>query len=51
MNDTVQFVGRHGYLLIFLWLLAEQAALPIPSLPLLLVSGALARTGLMRAPD
>ena len=48
MSDTVQFVGRHGYLLIFVWLLAEQAALPIPSLPLLLVSGALARTGQLK---
>jgi membrane protein DedA with SNARE-associated domain len=45
MNDTIQFVVRHGYLLLFFWLLAEQAALPIPSVPLLLVSGALARTG------
>jgi membrane protein DedA with SNARE-associated domain len=48
MSDTVQFVVRHGYLLIFFWLLAEQAALPIPSLPLLLVSGALARTGQLK---
>src|SRR5207247_1288352 len=45
VSDTIQFVARHGYLLIFFWLLAEQAALPLPSLPLLLVSGALARTG------
>src|SRR5438477_10791034 len=45
MADTIQFVVRHGYLVIFFWLLVEQAALPIPSLPLLLVSGALARTG------
>jgi membrane protein DedA with SNARE-associated domain len=45
MNDTIQFVARHGYVLLFCWLLAEQAALPIPSIPLLLVSGALTRTG------
>src|SRR6476619_1595496 len=45
MSDTIQFVVRHGYLLLFFWLLAEQAALPVPSFPLLLVSGALARTG------
>src|SRR5437867_4460509 len=45
MSETLQFVANHGYLLIFFWLLAEQAALPIPSLPLLLVSGALVRTG------
>src|SRR5438132_7408070 len=48
MSDLIQFVARHGYLLIFSWLLAEQAALPIPSLPLLLVSGALARTGQLK---
>jgi membrane protein DedA with SNARE-associated domain len=45
MNDAIQFVARHGYLVIFLWLLAEQAALPIPSVPLLLMSGALSRSG------
>jgi membrane protein DedA with SNARE-associated domain len=48
MHNTVQFVVHHGYLLIFVWVLSEQAALPIPSLPLLLVSGALARTGQLR---
>src|SRR6266516_2022669 len=48
MSDTIQFVVRHGYLVIFFWLLAEQAALPIPSIPLMLVSGALARTGQLR---
>jgi membrane protein DedA with SNARE-associated domain len=45
MSDTIQFLVRHGYLLLFFWMLAEQAALPIPTFPLLLVSGALARTG------
>jgi membrane protein DedA with SNARE-associated domain len=45
MSETIHFVVRHGYLLLFFWLLAEQAALPVPSFPLLLVSGALARTG------
>jgi membrane protein DedA with SNARE-associated domain len=45
MNDAIQFVARHGYVVIFLWLLAEQAALPIPSAPLLLMSGALSRSG------
>jgi membrane protein DedA with SNARE-associated domain len=48
MSETVQFVARHGYLLLFCWLLAEQAALPIPSLPLLLVCGALTRTGQLK---
>ena len=48
MSETIEFVVRHGYLLLFFWLLAEQAALPIPSVPLLLVSGALARMGELR---
>jgi membrane protein DedA with SNARE-associated domain len=45
MNYTAEFVVRHGYALLFFWILAEQGALPIPSVPLLLVSGALVRTG------
>ena len=48
MSETIQFIVRHGYILIFFWLLAEQAALPIPSLPLLLVSGSLARSGQLK---
>lgn len=45
MDHTIQFLVRHGYLLVFFWLLVEQTALPLPSLPLLLACGALARTG------
>src|SRR5262245_9448947 len=45
MSDTLELVARHGYVLLFFWVLAEQAAVPIPSFPLLLVSGSLARTG------
>jgi membrane protein DedA with SNARE-associated domain len=47
MGRTVQFLVQHGYLLLFFWILAEQAALPVPSLPLLLACGALARVGKM----
>jgi membrane protein DedA with SNARE-associated domain len=49
MNETAQFVIRHGYAVLFFWILAEQGALPIPSVPLLLVCGALARTGHLSA--
>lgn len=45
MNETAEFVIRHGYAVLFFWILGEQGALPIPSVPLLLVCGALARTG------
>ncbi len=49
MNETAEFVIRHGYAVLFFWILAEQGALPIPSVPLLLVCGALAKTGHLRA--
>jgi membrane protein DedA with SNARE-associated domain len=44
MNETIELVAKHGYVLVFFWVLAEQAAIPIPSIPLLLISGSLART-------
>jgi len=47
MHQTIEFVLRHGYALLFFWILAEQGALPLPSIPLLLASGALSRDGRM----
>jgi membrane protein DedA with SNARE-associated domain len=42
MSETLQFVVQHGYLLLFFWVMVEQAGLPIPATPLLLAAGALA---------
>jgi membrane protein DedA with SNARE-associated domain len=42
MGETLQFVVAHGYTLLFFWVLAEQAGLPLPAAPLLLAAGALA---------
>ena len=42
---TLEFVERHGYALLFLWVLAEQSAFPVPSAPLLLAAGALIHAG------
>jgi membrane protein DedA with SNARE-associated domain/rhodanese-related sulfurtransferase len=44
MDELLQFVVRHGYMLVFAWVFLEQAGLPIPSAPLLLAAGALAGT-------
>ena len=49
ISHTLAFVERHGYALLFLWVLAEQSAIPIPSVPLLLAAGALMRTGRLNA--
>jgi membrane protein DedA with SNARE-associated domain len=45
MPEVIQFLVRHGYLLLFLWVCAEQLGLPIPTAPLLLAAGALAGEG------
>lgn len=50
MNEIVEFLFRHGYSLLFVWVLAEQAGLPLPSAPLLLAAGALAGKGRMYLP-
>jgi len=48
-NQAITFVERHGYALLFTWVLAEQSAIPIPSAPLLLAAGALIRAGRLNA--
>jgi membrane protein DedA with SNARE-associated domain len=47
LNETLQFLVRHGYTLLFGWVLIEQMGLPIPAVPLLLAAGALAGSGRM----
>ncbi|NDQ58498.1 MAG: sulfurtransferase [Acidipila sp.] len=45
MNETLQFVARHGYAILFVWVFSEQIGLPLPSMPILLAAGALAGDG------
>ena len=45
MNATLEFLVRHGYTVLFAWVFVEQIGLPIPTVPMLLASGALAGTG------
>src|SRR5271168_2066997 len=47
MHSTIEFLLRHGYVVLLGWVFAEQIGVPIPSLPLLLAAGALAGTGRM----
>lgn len=46
MQPTVQFLVRHGYMLLFAMVLTEQLGVPIPAIPVLLAMGALAGLGL-----
>lgn len=41
MTETLQFVVRHGYMMVFAWVFVEQAGLPVPSTPMLMAAGAL----------
>lgn len=45
MKQTLDFVIRHGYFILFVSVLVEQMGVPIPSLPMLLAVGALAGLG------
>lgn len=45
MNEVLAFLLRHGYWVVFVFVLAEQIGLPVPSTPILLAMGALAGLG------
>ena len=42
MTESADFLIRHGYLLLFGWVLAEQLGLPLVTFPVLMAAGALA---------
>lgn len=43
MHSAMDFLLRHGYIVIFVAVFIEQIGVPIPSGPVLLAAGALAR--------
>ena len=43
--ELTRFLIQHGYSVVFFWVLAEQAGMPLPSVPLLLTAGALSAEG------
>ncbi len=47
MTEQLNFLVRHGYVLLFVWVFFEQLGFPLPSMPLLLAAGALAGSGRM----
>lgn len=50
MEELATQLGRYGLLLIFMSVLLEQAGLPIPASPVLVLAGALAARGELSAP-
>jgi membrane protein DedA with SNARE-associated domain len=45
MHAVLEFLVRHGYGVLLVWVFLEQGGLPLPSIPLLLAAGALAGAG------
>lgn len=45
MEEVTRQLIEHGYLILFIWVLLDQAGMPLPSAPLLLAAGALAGMG------
>jgi membrane protein DedA with SNARE-associated domain len=45
MSDTLQYLVRHGYIVLFAAVLAQQLGVPLPSTPFIVAAGALAHTG------
>jgi membrane protein DedA with SNARE-associated domain len=45
MEEVTRQLIEHGYLILFVWVLLDQAGLPLPSAPALLAAGALAGLG------
>lgn len=45
MESVVESLIRHGYWILFAWVLLDQLALPLPALPMILAAGALAGEG------
>ena len=45
MHALLDFILRHGYLVLLAWVFTDQLGIPLPALPLLLAAGALAGSG------
>ena len=45
MAEVLQFLIDYGYIVLFLWVALDQAALPVHSIPMLVGAGALAGLG------
>ena len=44
-DATLQFLSDYGYWVLIAWVFADQFALPLPSIPILIGASALAATG------
>ena len=45
MTDILAFLVRHGEVVLFLYVFADQLGIPLPAVPILLAAGGLAGPG------
>ena len=45
MHETLVEMARHGYVVLFAWITAEQFGAPVPAIPILVAAGVLSATG------
>ncbi len=45
ITHALELIAAHGYLIVFVWMFADQVALPLPSAPVLIAAGIVAATG------
>ena len=45
IEQAVAEITKHGYLLLFLWVAAEQLGAPLPAVPILIAGGVLSAGG------
>ncbi|MGH7313616.1 MAG: VTT domain-containing protein [Candidatus Rokuibacteriota bacterium] len=50
MTGVLDFLVRHGELILFVYVFADQVGVPLPAVPVLLAAGALAATGQLSFP-
>ncbi len=50
MHETVAQLAKHGYVVLFAWVAAEQLGLPIPAVPVLIAAGVLSALGQLTLP-
>ena len=50
MTYLIDLIGQYGVFLVFAWVLLEQAGIPVPAYPVLMVAGSMAAAGQLSMP-
>lgn len=50
MTYLIDLIGQYGILLVFAWVLLEQAGIPLPAYPVLMVAGSMSAAGQLSLP-